>query len=82
MINAPDGNHCHSASMSLADGNQDNYSLPDIENSFCESSDFFVADGFDKTSDNAAGKHYVPEEEYAGSSQKREHLILMHRYYW
>ncbi|KAI2494144.1 hypothetical protein MHU86_20376 [Fragilaria crotonensis] len=59
MINAPDGNHCHSASMSLADGNQYNYS-PDIDNSFRKSSDFFVADGFDETNDNAAGKHSVP----------------------
>lgn len=69
MINAPDGNHCHSASMSLADGNQYNYSPPDIDNSFRKSSDFFVADGFDETNDNAAGKHSVPEDDFAGSSE-------------
>ncbi len=69
MINAPVGHHRCGPSMSLADGNHYKHTLPYNNDCFGNSSDFFVADGFDESSDNAGGEHSVTEEELAGSSE-------------
>lgn len=52
--------------MSLADGNQCKHALPDNDDSFGYSSDFYVVDGFDES---AGGNYSATEEEFAGSSE-------------
>ena len=70
MIKAPVGHHRHGASMSLAYGNHNKHALPENDNSFGYSSDFFVADdGVDESIDNAGGEYSVTEEELARSSE-------------